>query len=673
MRSPLFTLVLFFATPAAAQVSDDPLPGGAVEAEVGGRVVSLPVLKSDTIATIKGDLATVSLTQRFDNPYPHPMHARYVFPLPPDAAVYAMRMRNGDRIIEGKIREIQQAEKEFAAAKREGKQASLLKQHRANVFVQKVANLVPGEPITVEIEYAHPVPKRDDEYDFHFPMVVGPRYLPPARGADGEPEPLTIGEWTLPASAPVATGGEVDLERVSIEVHLDAGVPVKWIDSHTHVVDVVKRGPSQRTVTLVGERTVDNKDFILRYRLGGEALAGGATAFADGEINVVSLLIEPPAQATKPPVTPREMVFVLDCSGSMHGVPMEASKRFMQRALRGMRAGDYFRVVRFSHTASSFAERPVRATEETIEDALEYVEALEGMGGTEMTTGIRAALDPAPVPGTIRTVVFLTDGYIGNDVDVIRIIEQRRGDARLFSFGIGSAVNRFLLNEMARAGRGVARIVANEEDPGEAADALAKRIDAPFLTDVSVDWGEAPVRDATPTLLPDLYLGQSLRVLARYRGAGTHRVVVRGQVAGVAVSLPLDVTLPKRDDRADALPVVWARSQIEDRMQAYIHPATGEKRRERLQAEVVALGLARGLVTQWTAFVAVSRRVVNPGGKAVQRDVKVPQAEDVPKSAYPESSFEGSAAPEPHAWAAMALMLGLTLWWVRRRSARGEA
>ncbi len=666
----VFALVLLLPLSAAGDpataIQDDPLPGGMIEGEIDGRVVTCPLLKTDMKAYIHGDVATVELTQTFTNPHEKPMHARYVFPLPPDAAVYAMRMRIGQRVIEAQIKRKEEAEQVFEQAKAEGKQAALLTQHRPDVFTQQVANLMPGDRILIELRYAHAVPKRDGVFRYHFPMVVGPRYVPEKRGAEGEPEPLELGQWNLPASAPVAPPDSVDPERVGIEVHLDAGMPVRWMDSNSHVIDVHEKGVGKRLIRLAAGRTIDNQDFVLAYALAGKKVTAGVTTWARNGKGVLSVLIEPPARAAASKITPREMVFVLDCSGSMHGVPLDTSKRFMRQALANLRPTDRFRIIRFSHTASGFAETPLPATEKNIRRGLEFIDSLSGSGGTEMTTGIRAALDPKPVPGALRIVVFLTDGYVGNDADIVRLIRQRRGTARLFSFGIGNAVNRYLLSEMARAGRGAARFVRPEEDPEKAADQLAERLDAPYLTDVRLAWEGASFSDPTPARLPDLFMGERLRILVRYDEPGAARLTVHGRIAGKAVQLPLEVELPADDPSGQALDVLWARGQIEDRMIDFMDPAAGQDRREKLEEEVIVLGLEHKLVTRWTSFVAVAREAVNPSGQADDADVAVPQVKGVSHLAYPQKAFFGSSVPEPEQWAAIGLLMLLALLWLRR-------
>lgn len=688
----------------AAALEQEPLPGGSLEALVDGQRRPFPLLKTDARVELRGDLASVQLTQHFANPYDFGLHARYVFPLPPNAAVHAMRLVSGDRVIEARIQRKQEARAQYEAAKARGNQAALLTQHRPNVFTQEVANLMPGLPVRVEIEYAHVVPKRDGHYDFHLPMVVGPRYLAGPGGAPtaqpGEPEPLEIGEWNLPDSPPVSRPEEIDPERVGLAIRLEAGLPIQWVDSPTHPVDVKVVDEQTREIALAEGRTLDNTDFVLRYRLEGEKVAAGVTTHGDNAEGFVSLLLEPPAKVESDTITAREMVFVLDCSGSMSGVPLAASKRFMREAMAKLRPGDHFRVIRFSDSATAFSETPLPATPANVSRGLAYVEQLHGSGGTQMASGIRAALAP-PIPaGALRIVVFLTDGYIGNDVEIVRLIEATRGDARLFSFGIGNAVNRYLIQEMARVGRGVARIVKPDDDAEDEAQKLAERLQTPVLTDLEVDWGSAPVSEPTPSPLPDLFAGESVRVLARYHGAGSHRVTVRGRVAGRPVSLPLTIELPVRTrGDAAALPLVWARSQIEDRMVSYLAPTSDFPDRRALEEEITDLGLRYRLVTKWTSFVAVAKDVVNPGEKAREADVAVPQVKDVSKKAYslralgyvsggsstPQpvraqptlvavnpgpagaNSFTGNAAPEPAVWLGASVLAALGWLTLRRR------
>lgn len=693
-------------------------PIGGVEFMDGSERRLLPMAKSDVTVVIRGDLASVRLVQLFENPHAAVVHARYVFPLPPDAAVHALRMQSGDRLIEAEIRRKPEARAVYEAAKVRGNTAALLEQQRPDVFTQEIANLLPGEPIRVELEYVHPVRKAGADFEFRLPLVVGPRYLPdaapigddPGWGSDpagaptraaGEPEGLSIGRWQLPGSSPVAASGSADDARVSIEIDLLAGVPISLIESPSHPVAIDAPDDESRHIRLARGRSLGDRDFVLRYRLAGEQIAAGATTASDGRDGFLSLLVEPPLHPGELDITAREVVFVLDCSGSMAGVPLDVSKRFMRRMLPRLRPDDQFRIIRFSDTASSPTETPIPATPGHIRAGLAYIDSLNGEGGTEMTSGIRAALRP-PVPdGALRLVVFLTDGYIGNDVEIVRLIQQTRGDARLFAFGIGHSVNHFLIREMARVGRGAARIVSVESAAGEAADQLAERLQSPLLTDVTIDWGRAPVVDAAPDPLPDLFLGQSLRVLARYTAGGRHRIHVDGRIAGrpARIAVDLDLPDPAVAHGPEALGITWARAQIEDRMTRYLDPARNQVEREQLEEEVTDLGLEHRLVTQWTSFVAVARQIVNPAGRGHDADVRVPRVHGLADSAYPPgalpgspaspaasatpqlvasfapgSGFAGQAAPEPGTWIGLAVLscLAALVWRSGQRRRHSE-
>lgn len=629
--------------------------GGAVEVvDDQGHLSELPLLRTDMDARVDGDLASVNLVQTFANPYDEPINARYVFPLPEDAAVHAMRLQSGGLVIEGEIRRSEEAKQVYEAAKAEGQQAALLSQDRPNVFVQEVANLPPGGTVRVEIHYAHAVPRKDGAYELVFPMVVGPRYNPDAPRVPGAAAALNT--WT--AQPPLATPDAIDPDRVALHISLDGGVPIRQVKSPSHAIAVQADGPRFSTITLQDGRTIDNRDFVLRYTLGGDSTAAGVTTHGEDGHGVVGLHIEPPSAPASDAITPREMVFVLDTSGSMSGQPLDSSKLFMTEALKHLRPSDSFRIVKFSSNATSFSPQALPATPENVRKGLQWVESLSTDGGTEMVAGVNAAFKVPIEPGVLRIVVFLTDGYIGNEADVIALVNQERGDARLFALGIGSSVNRWLLEELAREGRGVARVVLDPSQADDAARQLAARLEAPVLTDVRINWGDAPVRDASPKVLPDLFVGEPLRVLARYEGSGRWPITVQGRLGGELVTLPLELALPEEAPGGDALPILWARGQVEDRMSELVQNVS-EARRAELTEEIVGLGLEYHLVTQWTSFVAVSKQQVVAQGEARELEVPVAQVAGVSAAAY--GNFSGSAAPEPAWWLAAALVSALAL------------
>ena len=662
-----------FALPEAIA---DVNPGGSVEADVGGQRLVFPLLRTDVDVDIQGDLAQVKVVQTFSNPLREAVHARYLFPLNKDAAVHHMSMQVGNELIRAQIERVEVAERKFDAAKKEGRAAALLKQHRPNMFTQEVANLMPGLPIRVEIQYAQTVPKVDAEYELVVPLVVGPRFQPQG---SGEPPPVSddvvpvaaegapFGQWELELlpSYPPVIPDEIGADRVGLHIVVNAGVPIQAIESPTHAVSVDDSSPYRNEVVLTEGRTIDNRDFVLRYALGAAEPQAGVLAHMDERGGFFSVLIEPPAAPAQTQILPREMVFVLDCSGSMSGTPMAASKAFMRAALEGLRPTDSFRIIRFSDSATEFSATPLPASASNVRRGIAYTDSLAGMGGTMMSSGIRQALAVPTPRDAVRIVVFLTDGYIGNEFEILRLIENRLDDARLYAFGVGTGVNRYLLSEMARVGHGFARYMDPTEDIGEVAETLAMRLDAPVLTDIEIDWGDMPVEDVTPALVPDLFAGESVRVQGRYREPGRYHIGVRGRAPGHQANLRLEVALPDEASTSggEAIAAIWARSAVRDAMHALITPAPRRSdgaSDDNLKARVTQLGLDYNLVTRWTAFVATSEQVYNTSSADTKtHDVPLPMVKGVNNNAYPAASFGGYAAPEAPLGLALAALLGL--------------
>jgi Ca-activated chloride channel family protein len=612
-----------------------------------GRELALPTVKSDYKVDIRGDLATVTVEQRFENPGEIPLNATYQFPMAEDGAVYEMIMRVGDERIRAEIQKKEEARETFEKAKSEGKSAALLEQHRPNLFTQEVANLMPNMPVDVTLRYVETVDKIDGRYQVVVPLVVGPRYKPGdmsknflVKSDDGATDAK---QQDLPENPPVSELDAletIDPEQVSVEVRIDGGVPVQHIESASHAIEATELNPRDWQVGLAEGRTIANKHFVLNYTLAGKETDAGVLSYWDEEFNegYFSVLVEPPAEPAEEDIVQREMVFVLDCSGSMGGKPIEASKAYMRFALKNLRPTDHFRVIRFSETATEYSREPLLATEENIEQAIAYVNHLGGYGGTQMTEGIKQALD-VPVPeDTVRMVTFLTDGYIGNEYEIIRLVGDKLGDARLFALGVGSGVNRFLLDEMGRMGRGFTKYLDPTKDVTVQAHELANRLQTPVLTDISIDWGEVGPKEITPEKVPDLFAGQSVRVMGRYQKPGTYTVKVRGKSGKRDVTIPIEVELPAEAGDGKAVELTWARRMIEE----YMHTLTTPKRLRKTELDddqikevVTNMGLDYSLVTQWTSFVAVSEKVVNPNpANAANGQVAEAQVDGVGKKAY---------------------------------------
>ncbi len=693
-------LYLLLAVPAWA---DESVPAGSIEGVIDGRRIVLASLRSDYKVRINGDVATVSLRQTYENPYDQPMNATYLFPLNRRAAVYAMTMIVGDEVIAAEIQENKQARQVFNEARQAGKAAALLEQHRPNMFTQKIANLVPGLPIEVEIQYSQAVAKVDGAYELVIPMVVGPRFQPPGAGwrpagTDSDPAERSAASWQLqmlpgyPPTAGVDLPEEILSERVSLAIELDMPLPLESVTSATHAIRSRTVSSTQQSISLARARTIDNRDFVLRYQLAGAVTNMGLLSHWRGADGVkaaggyFSLLIEPPAAPPQQQIIPREMVFVLDCSGSMSGEPMQASKLFMKRALQQLRPVDTFRIIRFSDAATEFSSAPLPATSVNVNRGLLYTASLYGSGGTMMTSGVAQALAP-PVPrGVVRNIVFLTDGYIGNEQTVLELVEKMRGAARLYAFGVGAGVNRYLLEELARVGHGFARYF----DPGKddetmtaVAQELAHKLRSPILTGLQLDWGDLPVADVLPRRLPDLYAGDSIRVTGRFTAPAKGSIELSADARGQRARLVRDIALKDTAQRP-VLRRLWAKSAVTEFMHKLVTPVqlrdTGVTNEE-IRRQVTSLGLNYGLATRWTSFVAVSRQRVNHNpAQNLNGNVVLPKVAGVSRKAYAPSApaqpvMTGYAAPEPGALAgllAVLLSLGVARRFARRSMRHGD-
>jgi Ca-activated chloride channel homolog len=670
--------VLLAPVAGTAAVPGDNRMGGRMTARIGERTFAFPTLKTNVRANVKGDLATVVVTQTFANPTNVPLNATYLFPLNKDAAVFAMTMEVGDEIVSAVIQKKAEARKTFETAKRAGKAAALLEQHRPNMFTQEIANLMPGLPVKVTLKYTQTVPRVGDAYELVVPLVVGPRYVPRnhrstnrvaglaanrppnavKRDDDGPvtpPAPVPVkpqlGTWQLGAvpKYPEVSGltipPVIDSDRVNIAVDLHSAIAVQSTASPSHALTVAGN-KHHRTVALAAGKTIDNRDFVLRYRLAGAFPAAGLMAHHDTRGGYFSLLIEPPDRPAPEQTAARELVFILDTSGSMGGKPIAASKAFMRRALEGLRATDTFRIIQFSNNASQFTTRPIPATPGNVAAGLRYVDGLRAGGGTEMMTGLRLAYAAPGDPKTLRLVVFLSDGYVSNEPEILREVATNVKAGRMYAFGVGTSVNRYLIAEMARQGRGRYRIIDPTKDGDAAAISFADAIATPVLTDISIDWGTLKPAEVTPNRIPDLFAGGGIRLQGRYKTGGRHIINVKGRVNGRPATLPLEVNLPDAGtaqeapatETASPIPLIWARARVADYMREMMVPnqmRSTNLTNDNIKQRVTRLGLDYAIVTQWTSFVAVAMKIVNPD-PAATRDagVPVPMVDGVGPGAY---------------------------------------
>lgn len=655
---------------------------GFIEATHEGKTIEFPLLKSNYRVDIQGDLATIELEQHFSNPSKVPLNATYLFPLNKDAAVYAMQMQVGDENINAKIKRIEDAKKEFKAAKKAGKAASMLVQHRPNMFTQKLANLMPNLPIKVTIKYTQAVARKDKQYELVLPLLVGPRFQPEEAKAPAEEtvnSKTQFNKWELQAlpDQPLTMGVHLpktlESDRVSISVRLNAGMPIQSLSSQTHQISQINIEEDGALIKLKTGSTIDNRDFVLHYQLGSKTVQAALLSHSDDNGKFFSLLIEPPSISTTDNTIPREMVFVLDTSGSMGGYPLEASKTFMKHALKTLSPTDSFRIIDFGNSPREFSQTPLMANADNLQLGLEHVNQLRASGGTHIVPAIEQSFNVEPNEGQMRIVVFLTDGYIGNEADVLKRINDIRGNARIYALGVGSSVNRYLLDEMGNAGRGFARYIDPTKNVEDSAIKFANYLSTPVLSDIEIDWGTLKPTDLTPKQLPDLFMGDSLRILGKFSQDGEHKIKVTGLVNGRKATLPLKITTDSSNKHSQSIPLIWARSQIKDWMHAFNLPSRlqvqHDMNNEQIKQNIIKLGLDHSLMTRWTSFIAVSDKVVNKTGKAKDAKVPLPMPAGVSKQAYASNNFAGSSAPEPSVIKGLLLMMLLTsaVFYYRRR------
>ena len=596
--------------------------GGALRAKVADKLVPIPLKHTDVKAQVSIYLASVTVQQQYHNPYDSKIEAVYLFPLPDDAAVRDFIMVIGDRKIRGIIREKEEAKQIYQEARRQGHVASLMTQERPNIFTQFVANIEPGKQIDIDITYFHSLRYENGEYEFHFPMVVGPRYNPPGStngvGAVPRGESGTSGQTT---EVSYLAPDEITSNDITLEVDVDAGLPIGKLESPSHKIDVERGGETRAKVRLAAGDRIPNKDFVLRYKVGGKGIASALATHRDakGE-GYFTLVLQPPDSLADLPSSPREMIFVLDVSGSMSGAPIEISKRTMDRCLKRLSPRDTFQIVTFASHATLMAERPVPATAENVNRAWQYVQAQAGGGGTQMLTGIRAALEAPRDPGRYRIVSFMTDGYIGNETEIFGAVGKSIGDARIFAFGIGSSVNRYLIEGLGRIGRGTTAFVGLNESAEKAVDQLYQRIEHPALTDIKLDWSGADIRDVYPSTIPDLFVGRPVVITGRFQGTGVANLKLSGRIANVPHEMALKVDLAEEGSRHPALAAVWARARIATLSDRMIFTPDGHD----CAGEIRATAIEYSLMSQYTAFVAVDSSRVTEGATGTTVPVPVP-------------------------------------------------
>jgi Ca-activated chloride channel homolog len=588
-----------------------------------------PLKHTDVKAEVSGSLARVIVTQEFHNPFPEKIEAIYVFPLPQAAAVDDMTMIVGDRTVKGKIKPREEAQAIYEAAREAGQTAGLLDQERPNIFTQSVANIAPGAEVKITISYVEFLKYDDGTYEFVFPMVVGPRYIPgrpiaaqmSRQGRGFAPNTTRVPDASRITPRPAANGMRAGHD-IAIEVKLDAGLPIDELKSMLHEVDVNRTGDRRALVRLKNQAAIPNRDFILKFEVAGKKISDAIMTHRDARGGYFALMLQPPERVTAVDVAPKELVFVLDTSGSMHGFPIEKAKETMKLALDNLYPDDTFNLITFSGDTHILFPEPVPATQENLRIAQQFLESRQGSGGTEMMDAIRAALEPSDEQDHVRIVCFMTDGYVGNDLEIISEV-QNHPNARIFAFGIGNSANRFLLDKIAECGRGEVEYVTLEDDGSAAARRFHELVRNPLLTDIVIDWAGLPVADIYPKRLPDLFSAKPLILAGRYTGSARGAIRLSGKLAGQYFVKEIPIELPESQSEHDVLATLWARTRIDDLMSEDYKGIQNDKTSMELREAITNLGLEYRLVTQFTSFVAVEETIVTEGGQPRRIDVPV--------------------------------------------------
>jgi Ca-activated chloride channel family protein len=634
-----------------------------------------PVLSTEVVFKVSGVVARAKVVQRFRNGTDEFVEGVYVFPLPENAAVDHLTLRVGERVIEGQIREREQARAEYRQAAAEGRRAGLVEQQRPNIFTTNVANLGPGEEVRVEIEFQQTLRFDEGEVRLRFPLVVGPRYVPGhpiASAADGggwSPDTDIVPDASK-ITPPVLLPSIPRHNPVRIKVELDAGFPIQNVVSRYHPVLTEAWGEGRYRVRLRDPLAPADRDFELAWTPQEGAMPHGALfEESRGDARYLLLTLFPPAgRSVEARRLPRETVFVVDTSGSMEGLSIEQARRAVQLALERLRPSDRFNVIRFNDRTEVLFPSPQRAEARTVALAREWVRALRASGGTEMRPALEAALVGSDEPGRVRQVVFLTDGSVGNEDELFGVIRQRLGDTRLFTVGIGSAPNGHFMTKAAQLGHGSFTYIGDVREVEEKVGRLFARLESPVLTDVDVRWPEGADVEAWPRRLPDLYDGEPVVVSARLRGPAEGPVVVSGRrgVEEWRATLPLD-----GGRRGAGLGVLWARRKVEALVDSLQEPGVDAGA---VRAQVVALGLEHHLVTKHTSLVAVDVAPVRPADAALEREAV---ATNLPYGWSAEAVFgelpqTATPAPLDRALAAVALAFAAVLWLADRRWRSGD-
>lgn len=615
-------------------------------------VDQLPLKDTRVDISVSGVIADVKVRQIYRNEGARPINASYVFPASTRAAVYAMRMQLGNEIIVARIKEREQAQKDFEQAKEEGKSASLLEQERPNVFSMSLANIMPREQVEIELRYTELLIPTDNVYELVFPTVVGPRYASPQDGNRKEDKFV---------ATPYLHKGERPTSALHISTRIFAGVPIYDLSCPSHQIN--PQWPSHGVAQLTlddSDPLQGNRDFVVRYRLAGDQIASGLLLFQGNEENFFLYMAQPPARVAAEAIPPREYIFIVDVSGSMEGFPLNTSKRLLKDLIGNLKSTDLFNVVLFAGDSQSLSPQSLPANQQNIAGAIRLLEQQRGGGGTELLSAIQQAMSIPQQDGISRSLVLITDGFVSGEEGVFDHIRANLNRNNVFAFGIGSSVNRYLIEGVAKAGMGEPFIVTNETEAGATAAKFREYIQTPVLTDIRVRSIGFDTYDVNPPSFPDLFAQRPIILFGKWRGPVAGAIELTGKTGHGDYVSRFDIASSQPDQGNSALRYLWARSRIAELSDYGSSDVTKEE-----EIQITQLGLKYNLLTRYTSFIAVREVVTNPTGAADDIQQPLPLPLRVSDLAVGGGAEVGS---EPElAWLITGSLLLITIMILRRK------
>ncbi len=600
----------------------------------------LPLKYTEVKADITGMLADVKVTQKFQNELSENIEAVYMFPLSSGSAVQEFEIVIGERVIKSVVKEKKEARRTYEKAKQAGKKAGLLEQERPDIFTVSVANIEPGQDILVNIRYYETIKYEDTDYEFVFPMAITPRYA--GKDSKGVPESLE-GKISPPILPPAKDAGR----EVKIFINLDAGFPTGDISSPTHSISVKEKEGGKKEIEFAREKEIPNKDFVLKYSSTGEKVETALAFYREeGKAGTFMLHLTPKMDYGPEEMVKREMIFVLDRSGSMGGEPIKQAKSALKDCLRTLRGGDFFSIITFDDTLECFSEKSLEFNEENLEKADRFIDSIDARGGTEILSALKKAFQIPETKDCLRQIVFLTDGAVWGEEESLREINKNLGKSRVFTFGIGPCVNRYFLSKLADLGRGTCHFITDVRQIKEEIEAFSKQVSCPILSDLALDMEDANIFDIYPDPVPDLYFGQVICLLGRFHSSGKVKGRLTGRTGLGNFEEEFTVELPEKENTHPVIETIWARKHIDVLLD--LQRREPQKKAE-IRDEIIGIGLKYHLMSPYTSLVAVEE-VEEEKEKEKKKEKKELIKIDVPQILPEGLEHNAFTAPLPYGY-----------------------